>query len=345
MDDWVATVFDGRGTIIARVPNGGRLVGQRSGPGFYDTLMKLPAGVAEGISLEGVPVLSAFSHSEQFGWAVGIGVPRTDMTRPALQAALNTLVAGSSFIIGLGLALYAARHIAQPMKSLRRLAVAANGPAPAVPALTGLPEVDDVARALHAAEEARRQSQDAEAILRDGIETMPEGLAVYDDHDRLVICNASYRHLFPNKPENVVIGARFEDMLRSGVASGCYTGPADHKEEWIAQRVRDRQRFGVALEERLADGRWVLASRRRLPNGWLAGLRVDITSRKETEHQLVQSQKMEAIGKLTGGMAHDFNNLLGIIIGNLDLLARAASRAETKSSIGEALERLCAAPI
>ena len=336
--DWVATVFDGRGTIIARVPNGDRLVGQRSGPGFYDTLMKLPEGIIEGVSLDGVPVLSAFSHSEQFGWAVGIGVPRTDMTRPALQAALNTLVAGSGFlIIGLGLALYAARHIAQPIESLRRLAVAANGPAPAVPALTGLPEVDDVARALHAAEEARRQSQDAEAILRDGIETMPEGLAVYDDQDRLVICNASYRHLFPNKPENVVIGARFEDMLRSGIASGYYTGPADHKEEWIAQRVRDHQQSGVALEERLADGRWVLASRRRLPNGWLAGLRVDITSRKETEHQLVQSQKMEAIGNLTGGMAHDFNNLLGIIIGNLDL-ARGQVEGEIEELIGDAHE-------
>ncbi|MDR3473685.1 MAG: ATP-binding protein [Devosia sp.] len=96
---------------------------------------------------------------------------------------------------------------------------------------------------------------------------------------------------------------------------------------WHADLAAGRQRDPIEIRVRLPNGE----ERVNLNDGrpmagpdsvirHVVGTAQDITERRLIESKLAQSQKMDALGQLTGGMAHDFNNMLGIIIGNLDLL-------------------------
>ncbi len=64
----------------------------------------------------------------------------------------------------------------------------------------------------------------------------------------------------------------------------------------------------------------------------------DITDRRLTEKKLFETQKMEALGTLTGGMAHDINNIFGVIIGNLDIARPMVTRqGDADELLGQAL--------
>jgi PAS domain S-box-containing protein len=159
--------------------------------------------------------------------------------------------------------------------------------------------------------EAQQRARRADALLRDAVDSISEGFVIYDDEDRLVMCNEAYRRLYPDNMAAMVPGARFEDVLRNGLASGLYADASGRNEAWLAERLLKHREPDGPIESRLRDGRWALVSERRMASGGIAGLRIDITALKEVQASLRESQAQLSHAQRvsnTGSMVRDFRS-------------------------------------
>jgi signal transduction histidine kinase/ActR/RegA family two-component response regulator len=174
---WIISILDRRGINLARTPNPERFMGRPAGETLFALMSAQPEGTFETASREGTTVVGSFSHSARFGWAAAVGVPRTEVTMPALHAATRTLMVDSLLLaVSIALALLLARQVTGPIAELRRLAAADDGAAAIAATPTGLRETDEVARALRTAEEKRRQSEREREQARAALQESEEKL-------------------------------------------------------------------------------------------------------------------------------------------------------------------------
>ena len=132
--------------------------------------------------------------------------------------------------------------------------------------------------------------------------------------------------LYVNEKWSQTAGMSLRDAMGEGWTKAIH--PEDVDKVTYAWNQLSEKGIPFKLEYRFEHGkniRWVLGQTlaEQDSNGKIigyVGTITDITERKIAEEALSRSQKMDALGKLTGGIAHDYNNMLGVILGYAELL-------------------------
>ncbi|MBN1424076.1 PAS domain S-box protein [Candidatus Fermentibacteria bacterium] len=177
----------------------------------------------------------------------------------------------------------------------------------------------DITERKRAEEELRVRA----TYLSELFEGAPEAIVVLDNHDVVQRVNREFTRLFEYTPDEA-IGRRINDLIV----------PADLKDEG-AKATADVAAGTHVLFETIRQSKGgtrinvsVLGNPIRLGADQLGvyGVYRDITDLKKAEGerdrlqaQLLQAQKMEAVGRLAGGVAHDFNNMLQVILGHVEM--------------------------
>ncbi len=180
--------------------------------------------------------------------------------------------------------------------------------------------------------------EEKSTLLEASLENMSQGIVVYDADLKMLAFNTKYIEFMDLPKELVWVGAPLEDIVRFQAERGYY-GPGD-VEDHVREREKSRRSgtAGAQLERTMPNGTVVFARREPMPHGGYVTTYTDITERKRVEDQvrqlnesleekveertkelqaaqgeLLKSERLATLGRLTGTVSHELRNPLGVI--------------------------------
>jgi len=151
----------------------------------------------------------------------------------------------------------------------------------------------DVTERRNAEEELRAAKESAEnsqAVLESSIESISEGMALYDDAGRLIICNHTYRDYFSESADLLKPGMKFETLIRSRAEQGLAPDVNGNVDSWVKERMSQFRKGSEPIFREFPDGRWCQVNEEKTANGGVAQIYTDITELKERERALKLSE-------------------------------------------------------
>lgn len=185
------------------------------------------------------------------------------------------------------------------------------------------------------AEESLRKSEERYRATVEGTEDL---ITIVDENGQFLFVNHAAYSIFGISPEECVGLIAFDFIHPQDREQTIkeFQGWIENKETAIIHENRQVSRDGNVHH---VSWKTSIHYDSNGENVTLSGIARDITERKSLEEQLLQSQKMEVIGHLAGGVAHDFNNLLGVMIGNAELLLGQIGNNEKVTRYAKAIIR------
>ncbi len=191
-----------------------------------------------------------------------------------------------------------------------------------------------VIRDLTPEREWKRALKQSEDRFQRFFEEAPLGIALVDGEGRLTECNDAFSDMV-KLPFQHMLGQNLVSLLTQGCRK---------KVEEAFENIKNGEKESVSLEvefinpdkESIDNIMAQLFAGRFMGDTGIVLHFIDITAQKNLEKQFTQSQKMQAVGQLAGGVAHDFNNLLTAMIGFCDLLLMRHKAGD--SSFGDIMQ-------
>jgi PAS domain S-box-containing protein len=180
----------------------------------------------------------------------------------------------------------------------------------------------------------QKKTQEQSALLARIVEQNHETVIITDTQGTIQYVNAAFeratgyskQEALGQNPRLLKSGQHrpeFYNQLWSALLQG---------EEWTGRLFNKRRDGGLLVEDAVLFP--IRDAHNRTTN--FVGIKRDVTQQHQMAEQLRHAQKMEAVGRLAGGVAHDFNNLLGVILGYADLtLDRLSSEDPLRGKITE----------
>ncbi len=165
------------------------------------------------------------------------------------------------------------RHAEGHWVSVRLRGHITRGHAGTEPYLTGM--------AVLADPDAKTGSPDANARLRDAVETISEAFVLWDDQNRLVMCNSKYQQFHGLPDDMAQPGTSYDDVVAAA------------SEPIVSKRIAVAGKDGIdsrTYEAQIEDGRWLHINERRTRDGGYVSVGTDITVMKESQQRLAESE-------------------------------------------------------